>query len=70
MVYIFMNLMIKKYPNLDQQFFKALIPGGVLVTSFTTKSPDIDPNSEWNMSEIDSGDLLLSKIIFFDIFRC
>ncbi|MGD1714766.1 class I SAM-dependent methyltransferase [Dapis sp. BLCC M172] len=57
----------KKVSELYQQFFKALVPGGILVTSFTTKSPDIDPNYEWNMSQINSEDLLLSKIIFFDI---
>ncbi|NEO57445.1 MAG: class I SAM-dependent methyltransferase [Okeania sp. SIO3B5] len=57
----------KKVSELYQQFFKVLIPGGVLVTSFTTKSPDVDPNSEWNMSQINSEDLLLSNIIFFDV---
>ena len=57
----------EKVTELYQQFFKALIPGGILVTSFTSKSPDIDPNSEWDMSQINSEDLLLSKIIFFDI---
>ncbi|WP_202220111.1 class I SAM-dependent methyltransferase [Okeania sp. KiyG1] len=56
-----------KVTKLYQQFFKALIPGGILVTSFTTKSPNVDPNSEWDMSQINSEDLLLSKIIFFDV---
>ncbi|NEQ35645.1 MAG: hypothetical protein F6K40_04765 [Okeania sp. SIO3I5] len=57
----------EKVTELYKQFFKALMPGGILVTSFTTKSPDVDPNSEWDMSQINSEDLLLSKIIFFDI---
>jgi hypothetical protein len=39
--------------------------GGILVTSFLTPSPNIDPNSEWDMSQINSKDLLLSKIIMF-----
>ena len=41
--------------------------GGILVTSFLTPSPNIDPNSEWDMSQINSEDLLLSKIIMFYI---
>lgn len=57
----------EKVTKLYQQFFKALMPGGILVTSFTTKSPDVDPNSEWDINWVNSEDLLLSKIIFFDI---
>ena len=56
-----------KIRELYQQFFKVLIPGGILVTSFFTSSPNIDPNSEWDMSQINSKGLLLSKIIMFDI---
>ena len=41
--------------------------GSILVTSFLTPSPNIDPNSEWDMSQINSEDLLLSKIIMFYI---
>ena len=58
-----------KIRELYQQFFKVLIPGGILVTSFFTPSPNIDPNSEWDMSQINSEYLLLSKIIFLDILR-
>ncbi|WP_371357411.1 class I SAM-dependent methyltransferase [Hydrocoleum sp. CS-953] len=57
----------EKVTELYQQFFQALKPGGILVTSFITPSPDLDPNSEWDMSQINSQDLLLSKIVFFDI---
>ncbi len=32
-----------------------------------TPSPDLDPNSEWDMNQINSEDLLLSEIIFFDL---
>ncbi|NEQ35644.1 MAG: class I SAM-dependent methyltransferase [Okeania sp. SIO3I5] len=56
-----------KVTELYHQFFQALIPGGILVTSFMTPSPNIDPNSEWDMSQINPDDLLLSKIIFFDL---
>ncbi|MGD1808428.1 class I SAM-dependent methyltransferase [Dapis sp. BLCC M126] len=56
-----------KVTELYRQFFQALMPGGILVTSFLTPSPNINPNSEWDMSQINSEDLLLSKIIFFDI---
>ncbi|NEQ91131.1 MAG: methyltransferase domain-containing protein, partial [Okeania sp. SIO2G4] len=59
----------EKVTELYRQFFKALMPGGILVTSFLTPSPNIDPNSEWDMSQINSEDLLLSKIIFFDILN-
>ncbi|MCL2933347.1 MAG: class I SAM-dependent methyltransferase [Trichodesmium sp. MAG_R03] len=57
----------KKVTELYQQFFKTLMPGGILVTSFLTPSPNIDPNSEWDMSQINSEYLLLSKIMMFDI---
>ncbi len=57
----------EKVTELYRQFFQALIPGGILVTSFLTTPPNIDPNSEWDMSQINSEDLLLSKIISFDI---
>jgi hypothetical protein len=60
----------EKVTELYQQFFKALMLGGILVTSFLTPSPNIDPNYEWDMSQINSEDLLLSKIIIFYIFRC
>ncbi|NEQ35647.1 MAG: hypothetical protein F6K40_04775 [Okeania sp. SIO3I5] len=36
----------RKFTELYKQFFKALMSGGILVTSFTTKSPDVNPNSE------------------------
>ena len=56
-----------KVTGLYQQFFKVLMLGSILVTSFLTPSPNIDPNSEWDMSQINSEDLLLSKIIMFYI---
>ncbi|NEQ35650.1 MAG: class I SAM-dependent methyltransferase [Okeania sp. SIO3I5] len=56
-----------KRTDLYQQFFQALIPGGILVTSFITPPPDLYSYSEWDINQINSKDLLLSKIIFLDI---
>ncbi|NEP89557.1 MAG: hypothetical protein F6K18_23505 [Okeania sp. SIO2C2] len=58
-----------KVTELYQQFFKALIPGGILVTSFLTPAPNVDPNSEWDMNQVNPEDMSLSKIIFFDILK-
>jgi SAM-dependent methyltransferase len=55
--------------ELYRQFFKALVPGGVLVTSFITPPPDIDPNSEWDMSHIDQKSVLQQKILYSDILN-
>ncbi|NET41351.1 class I SAM-dependent methyltransferase [Okeania sp. SIO2B3] len=59
----------EKVTELYRQFFKALIPGGILVTSFITPSPDLDPNSEWDMNQLNLDDLLLTKILFGDILN-
>ncbi len=57
----------KKVTELYRQFFQTLIPGGILVTSFLTPPPNIDPNSEWDMNQVNSENMSLAKIIFFDI---
>ncbi|RQH40942.1 class I SAM-dependent methyltransferase [Okeania hirsuta] len=57
----------QKVMELYRKFFKALMPGGILVTSFLTPSPNIDPNSEWDMNQLNLDDMLLTKIIFGDI---
>lgn len=49
------------------QFFKALKPGGVLVTSFLTPPPALDPTCEWNFEAIDPEVLNLQKKIIKDI---
>ncbi len=54
----------QKVMELYRQFFKVLIPGGILITSFMTPSPEVDPNSEWDMSQLNPDDILLSKILF------
>ena len=60
--------------ELYRRFFAALRPGGVLVTSFLTPPPTIDPASEWDMTAIDPKALRLQRIIFADIvgttFQC
>jgi len=59
---------------LYQEFFKALKPGGKLVTSFLTPPPTLTDACEWDFSNINSDDLILQKIIFGDIlemkFQC
>ncbi|MGB8699921.1 MAG: class I SAM-dependent methyltransferase [Thermosynechococcaceae cyanobacterium] len=55
--------------DLYRQFFKALKPGGTLVTSFITPSPDMDPNSEWNMDAIDWSAMLQQKLLYTDILN-
>jgi len=49
------------------QFFKALAPGGVLVTSFFTPPPQVDPQSEWDMGRVDADALLLEGIVTRDV---
>ncbi len=49
------------------QFFKALKPGGILVTSFLTPPPALDPACEWNWAVIDREKLALQAKIFKDI---
>ncbi|MGK7918517.1 MAG: class I SAM-dependent methyltransferase [Trichodesmium sp.] len=59
----------EKVTELYRQFFQALKPGGILVTSFITPSPDLAPNSEWDMNQLNLDDMLLAKIIFTDILN-
>lgn len=54
---------------LYREFYKALKPGGKLVTSFLTPPPLLASNCEWNMSTINQDDLLMQKIIFADILE-
>jgi SAM-dependent methyltransferase len=63
-----------KVKALFQEFFKALKPGGKLVTSFLTPPPTLTDACEWDFSQLNQDDLLLQKIIFVDIldmkFQC
>ncbi len=60
--------------DLYRHFNTALQPGGLLVTSFLTPPPDIDPSSEWNMQAIDPQALRLQQTLFVDVigiaFQC
>jgi len=58
-----------KVMELYRQFFQALKPGGILVTSFMTPSPDLDPDSERDINQLNQDDMLLSTIIFTDILN-
>ncbi|CEK09317.1 SAM-dependent methyltransferase [Legionella hackeliae] len=59
---------------LYQVFYKALKPGGKLVTSFLTPPPILTENCEWNMAAINTQDLMLQRTLFVDIlnakFQC
>ena len=54
---------------LYREFFEALKPGGILITSFLTPPPTIDRQSSWDMSQIDPHDLRKQKILFVDILE-
>ncbi|NER08490.1 MAG: hypothetical protein F6K17_41130 [Okeania sp. SIO3C4] len=58
-----------KVTELYRQFFQELKSGGIFVTSFMTPSPDLDPNSERDMNQLNQDYILLSKIIFTDILN-
>lgn len=55
-------------------FYRALKPGGKLVSSFLTPPPHLNDACEWELGLLDQKDLLLQKIIFVDIinakFQC
>jgi SAM-dependent methyltransferase len=52
-----------------QSFYKALKPGGLLITSFLTPGPHQDANSPWNKDLIPQGDLELATLIWEDIAK-
>ncbi|MDA1000559.1 MAG: methyltransferase domain-containing protein [bacterium] len=54
---------------LYHQFRRALKPGGVLILSFFPPPPDLVPDSIWNISEADSKNLQVQKVIFADILE-
>jgi hypothetical protein len=55
--------------TLYRQFFGALAPGGVLVTSFLTPPPVLDPQSEWDLARVDREALLLERIVLADVLN-
>lgn len=54
-----------KVIELYKSFYGALKQGGVLITSFITPPPQIDPNSTWKNFNL--SDVLKQKAIFLDI---
>ena len=59
----------EKVTDLYREFFKAIKPGGCLITSFLTPPPIANQLSEWNQSRINGADALMQKIIFSDILN-
>lgn len=56
-----------KVTELYRNFYTALRPGGILITSFFTPSPLLDPNSSWRNVNLD--DMKKQKAIFGDILQ-
>lgn len=50
--------------ELYRAFFRALRPGGTLITSFLTPPPMLDPASSWRMAEVDPQLLALQHLLF------
>lgn len=59
----------EKVAKLYKLFFKALKPGGKLITSFMTPPPTATDNCEWDMSQVIPADLMLQKVLFVDIVQ-
>jgi SAM-dependent methyltransferase len=60
----------EKVTALYKEFFKALKPGGSLITSFLTPPPIPGRVTEWNLAKVKPEDALLQKIILSDILGC
>ncbi|BEV14775.1 methyltransferase domain-containing protein [Herbaspirillum sp. DW155] len=54
---------------LYRAFFRALKPGGTLVTSFLTPPPTLSTQSPWNMNEIEPQALQLQHLLFVRIIE-
>lgn len=52
---------------LYRQFYNALKPSGILITSFLTPPPAPGLKTEWKMDRVNLQDALLQKILFVDI---
>lgn len=53
--------------ELYQRLGEGLVPGGLLVASYLTPPPDLDPSSPWNIEAVDFDALRLQALIFKDI---
>ncbi len=59
-----------KVVNLYRQFYQALLPEGILITSFVTPPPNEENQSTtWDLSIINSDHLWLQRVIFSDIVQ-
>ncbi len=56
--------------QLYRGFFKALKPGGYLITSFLTPPISYGSQSEWKVDAVNTQDAILQKVIFSDILDC
>lgn len=57
----------QKVVDLYREFYKALKPNGILITSFLTPPPIPGQITEWLPSEFNPQDALLQKIVFVDV---
>ncbi|MDD9898788.1 MAG: methyltransferase domain-containing protein [Candidatus Melainabacteria bacterium] len=57
--------LIELYAN----FYKAIKPGGILLSSFLTPPPLIDPDSPWLLANIKIADMVQQKLLFSDLIR-
>ena len=53
--------------ELYQRLAAGLVPGGLLVTSYLTPPPNVDPNSPWDLEAVDFDALRLQTLIFKDV---
>ncbi|MEM8609017.1 MAG: class I SAM-dependent methyltransferase [Myxococcota bacterium] len=53
--------------ELYQRLAAGLVPGGLLVTSYLTPPPNVDPDSPWDLEAVDFDALRLQTLIFKDI---
>ncbi|MGE3954546.1 MAG: methyltransferase domain-containing protein [Parachlamydiales bacterium] len=54
---------------LFREFYQALKPGGLLITSTLTPPPTLDPQSEWRMEAIDLVALAKQKLLISDLVQ-
>lgn len=52
---------------LYQEFYNALIPGGVLITSFMTPPPALSPESSWK--DFNPADVLIQRALVSDVLQ-
>ncbi|MDF1654886.1 MAG: methyltransferase domain-containing protein [Coxiellaceae bacterium] len=58
-----------KVTDLYRQFYKALKPGGKLVTSYVTPPPHLCDNCEWDLDKINISDGLKQKAVYLDTLQ-